>query len=73
MYIRVKVEPGAKQEFIKQLNETSFEVAVKEPPINNLANRRVLVVVSTFFNLPENKVRIISGHHGRTKIINLDI
>lgn len=73
MYIKVKVNPSAKKEVLKQLTETSLEISVKEPAVNNLANRRVLVVVGLFFKLPVSKIKIISGHHSRTKIINLDI
>lgn len=72
MYIRVKVSPGSKKEVFKQENEDHFIVSVKEKALNNAANKRVLEIFSTHFNLPIGKVRIVNGHRSPTKLLIID-
>jgi len=72
MYIKVKVEAGAKKERIAQISDDHFEVSVREPAERNLANRRVLELVSEFFHTPSGKVKLVSGHHSPGKILDVD-
>ena len=72
MYIRVKVFPQSKKELFKKINEDHFEAFVKEKAINNMANKCVLEIVSHYFNLPINKIRIVNGHRTHTKLLVLD-
>ena len=41
MKISVKVKPGAREEYIKEIGEGNFELSVKEPPVQGKANRAV--------------------------------
>jgi len=72
MYIRVKVIPGAKKELFKKINEDHFEISVKEKPIQNLANNRIIELLATYYSIPIKKVRIINGHHSPTKLLVVD-
>jgi len=36
-----------------------------------MANHRVVEIVAGLFALPKAKVRIVSGHHSPSKILNL--
>lgn len=69
MYIRVSVSGGVKKEVFKKVKNDSFLVAVKEPAEQNLANKRVLELVASHFNILPKQIRIISGHHSPGKIL----
>jgi uncharacterized protein YggU (UPF0235/DUF167 family) len=69
MYIHVKMTPKAKRESFEVLNETHVAVAVKEPAERNLANTRMREMVAEHYLVPVAAVRIISGHHSRSKLV----
>ncbi len=71
MYIKVEVNPGAKKEKLEKLGNDSFFITVREKAERNLANRKVLLLLATYFGLPVNKLRLISGHRSRRKIISV--
>jgi uncharacterized protein YggU (UPF0235/DUF167 family) len=73
MYIKVEVNPGAKKERLEKLDEDSFFIAVREKAERNLANRKILSLLAIYLGLPVNKLRIISGHRSRHKIISVSI
>ncbi len=72
MYIRVKATPSAKKEIFKKINEDHFEISVKDKAVNNLANNRIIELISNFYNLSKGKVRIVNGHHNQTKLLVID-
>jgi hypothetical protein len=71
MHIKVKVSTGAKIEKIVKKSDDSFEIKVKEPAERGLANKRVLELLREAFK-GYNKIRIISGHHSKSKIISIN-
>lgn len=73
MYVSVRVIAGAKKEIVEELKGGRLKIAVKEPAKQNLANRRVLLLVARHFGLAQNKVRLISGHTSPAKIFSVDI
>jgi len=73
VYIKLKVEAGAKKEKFVQKTKDHFDVAVKEPAERGLANKRVVELVREYFKVYTGDVRIVSGHHSPGKIISLDI
>lgn len=72
MYIRVKVVSSAKKEVFKKTNEDHFEISVKEKALQNLANNRIIELLSFHFKVSRGKVRIINGHHSPTKLLIID-
>ncbi|MES2953461.1 MAG: DUF167 domain-containing protein [Patescibacteria group bacterium] len=71
MYIRVNVITGAKKESFQAAGENRFDVAVKEKPERNLANKRVLELVAIHFDVKPKEVRIINGHHSPSKMLSV--
>ena len=71
MKIFVKAKPNSKNESIKKLSETNFEICVKEPPIKGQANAAVMMALAKHFKVPFSAVRIISGHTSRQKIVEI--
>ncbi len=73
MYIKVRVQAGAKKEVLQKISKTSYKLAVKEPAENNRANKRVLELMAEQFGIAKNKVRIINGHQSPSKMLSVDV
>lgn len=73
MYIKVKVEAGAKKEKIEKKSENNFLIKVKEPAERNLANTRVREIIASIYTINVKSVRIISGHTSPSKILSINI
>jgi hypothetical protein len=71
MLIKVKVFPDSKEEEIIKKSEDSFEVKVREKPIKGEANKRVLEMLSSYFKIPESKIKLIKGGKERNKIFEV--
>ena len=71
MFIKVFVTPGAKREKIEEKGETLL-ISVKEPATQNLANTRVRELVAMRVGKPLGKVRILTGHRSRSKMISVN-
>ncbi len=71
MYIKVKVTPNSKKETFKKVNEDAYQISVKEKAEMNMANRRVLAMLSENLSVPLNKIRLISGYHSPSKIFSI--
>lgn len=70
MFIKVLVTPGAKKEKIEEKGDT-LRISVREPATQNLANTRVRELVAELFKAPVGKVRILTGHRSRAKMISI--
>ncbi len=72
MYLRVEVVPGSRKEDVAEGKNGSLILRVKEPAEGNRANERVREIIAERFTLPIGKVRILTGHHSRTKMLTID-
>jgi len=72
MYVRVVVTPNAKKERIEERGKDELVIAVKEPALQNLANRRVVQLVAERFNVSARAVCIVSGHRSPRKVLSID-
>lgn len=68
MYIHVKVQAEARKELVQKTDATHYVVQVKEPALNNSANRRMLELMK--IELGTERLRLVSGHHSPSKIID---
>ncbi|MEN9582459.1 MAG: hypothetical protein RL641_413 [Candidatus Parcubacteria bacterium] len=71
MYVRVSVLPGSKKEKVLQEKGDSFIVHVKEKAEQNMANNRMKELIALHFCIRVADIRIIHGHHDRTKLLSL--
>ena len=69
MKIFVKTRPNSKNESVKKLSESNFEICVKEPPVKGLANAAIVKALARHFGVPPSAVKITSGHTSRQKIV----
>lgn len=71
MYLKVFVTPGARKEAVEEVGDT-LRIAVREPAEQNRANMRVRELVALRLGLPFGKVRILTGHRSRSKMMSID-
>ena len=69
--IHIKVFPDAKRQSIEQTADRTLRIFVREPAERNQANKKVLELVADFYNLPKNRLRMITGHRSLKKIIQI--
>ncbi len=70
--IKVRVIPGAKKYSIElDENKDLFIVSVKEPAMENLANRALVEIMSQRLDLPKEKIKIIKGFREPLKILEI--
>lgn len=69
-YVKVLVTAGAKRESVLEKG-AALQVAVKEPAQGNHANTRVRELVAARYGVPLAAVRIVSGHHSRSKMLSV--
>lgn len=72
MYVKVRVYTGVKKEEVRLVSENRLSISVKQKPVQNLANRRVIELVAYHYKTPVKKVRIVSGHQSPSKILSVD-
>lgn len=70
MYIKAIVTPGARREKVEGKGETLL-ISVREPASGNRANDRVREIVASRTGKPFGKVRILTGHRSRVKMISV--
>ncbi|MFZ3044182.1 MAG: DUF167 domain-containing protein [Minisyncoccia bacterium] len=78
MFIKVFVTPGAKKEKLEVLHSDkdgekgeTLAIAVREPATGNRANDRVCELIAMRVGKPIGKVRILTGHRSRVKMISV--
>jgi uncharacterized protein (TIGR00251 family) len=71
MKILVKVKLKSRQPFVKKIDDTHFEVAVKEPPIEGRANQAIIQAFADYFDIAVSHVEILHGHSSRQKVIEI--
>lgn len=70
MKINVKIVPGSKRKEIRKESDY-FKVYLKSKPEKGKANRELIDLLSSNFNIPKNSIKIIKGEHSKNKIIDL--
>lgn len=71
MRIFIKAKPNSKKELVKKIDENNFIVSVKEAPIKGRANQAIIKTLADYFNVSPLKIRIVSGHRSRQKVIEV--
>lgn len=71
MRYSVKVKTGAREARVTQIDDTHFEVAVKERPVEGRANEAVIAALAKHFRCAKSRIEIVSGHGSRNKIVDI--
>ena len=70
MRITIKVKTDAKQDKIEE-KEGIFFVCVKERAEKGKANKKLIEILSKYFNVPKQNIEIITGERSRNKIVEI--
>lgn len=73
MYIKVKVQAGAKKESVEKKNNDTYNISVKEKAERNMANQRVCEIIASTMRVSIKNIRIISGHQSPSKILSINL
>lgn len=71
MKIFVKARPKAKENLVKKIDETHFEISVTEPPIQGKANTAIIDAIAEYFNIPRSQVHLVSGFSSKEKTFEI--
>ncbi len=71
MKIQVKVKPNSKQQKIEELEDGTFLVRLKSPPVDDKANQELIKLLATKFNVAKSQVIIKSGTTCQSKLIEI--
>jgi uncharacterized protein YggU (UPF0235/DUF167 family) len=72
MYIKVRVVAGSRKEKITQINDAEYQMIIKEPAKNNLANNKIKDILANEMKVERGKVRLITGHQSPSKIFDVN-
>jgi uncharacterized protein (TIGR00251 family) len=70
-HLRVHVQPDAKQDAVSKNDDGILEITTPEPAESGRANQAVITIVSDYLSV-SGRVRIVSGHKSRQKILAID-
>jgi uncharacterized protein (TIGR00251 family) len=68
-FLKVKVVPRSSQNSIVGFDGDTLRVKVKSAPVDGLANKDLITVLSKHFRVPKDCIEIISGQKSRLKTI----
>ena len=69
--LTIKAKPGADKAEIEKLDESSYVVSVREPPVRGLANAAIISALAEYFGVARSRVTIVSGWTSRQKIVQI--
>jgi len=68
MKVNVKLHPNTSKEQIKKISEKELEIWIKEKPIDNMANIKLIKTLKRYFN---KDIKIVSGFTSKNKVIEI--
>ena len=71
MKIFVKAKPGAKEEKVEKVSESTFIVSVTARPEKGRANEAMAKVLAEYFAVSKSQIIILSGFGSRQKIVEI--
>lgn len=73
MQLRITVKPNSKQQSIEEIDDGSFIVRLKSPPVDGKANRELIELIAEKFDVSKSQIQIKSGLSSRKKLILIDL
>jgi hypothetical protein len=71
MIVKVRVTPNTKEARVVKINDTSFDVRVDEKAVDGRANKRLIMILSDYFNVRKSKISIVKGIKSRDKLVQI--
>lgn len=71
MRIAVHVQPRASRSEVTGLHGDAIKVRLTAPPVDGAANEELIRLLAARVGVPPNGVRIVAGHGGRRKVVEV--
>ena len=72
MKISVAIIPNSKAFEVIKIDESNYKIRVDAVPEDNKANKRLIEILSEYFNVPKSSIKILKGFKNRNKIVSID-
>lgn len=72
MKISVTVKTNSKVESIEKLEDGSFLIRVRVPPVEGRANERIIEMLAEYFKLSKSSIELVSGFKGKKKVFEIN-
>lgn len=69
--LRVRVQPRASKDRIHGIHGDALRIQLTAPPVDGAANAALIEFLAAHLDLPRSAVRLVSGAHGRTKLLEI--
>jgi uncharacterized protein (TIGR00251 family) len=73
IHLRIRVQPRSQKQRMEKTEAGEYRVWVISPPSKGEANKEVVEVISSYFDVPRTRIRIIGGHRSRHKSVVLEL
>jgi len=73
MKINLSVVPNAKKAEVEKIDEENYRVRVDAPASEGKANKRLIEILSEYFNVQKSSIKILKGFKNRNKIVSIDL
>lgn len=69
---KIKVQPRSAKNEIKGLHGDAVKIKLTAPPVDGEANLACVRYLADMLGISQGRIRIVSGHTGRQKIISVE-
>lgn len=71
MKIAVEVKANSKQEAVELIEENTFRVRVRAPPVDGKANDAVIAALAAHFKVSQSAVLLLRGEKSKKKLFEI--
>lgn len=73
MIIEITVKSKQRESKVEKIDDKTYRISVKSPPIQNKANLEIVKLLSQYLDIPQSKIRIKLGKTNSKKVVDIDI
>jgi uncharacterized protein (TIGR00251 family) len=70
--LHLRVQPRASRDEVAGVAEGAVRVRLTAPPVDGAANDALVRFLATRLDISRSAVTLVSGHSGRTKVVEVD-
>lgn len=71
MKVTVSVKTNSKIESVEKISEQEYSVRVNVPPVEGKANKRIIELLSDYFDVPKSKISLVNGEKSKKKVFEI--
>lgn len=68
MKIKIKVHTSSSQEKVEKIDNNYYEIWIKEKPVDNKANLKLMKLLKKYF---KKDIKIVSGFSSKSKVVEV--